>query len=239
MEDTLLRRKYDDLKRSWIHREAVSEYSRYTIVAREDWFGLVLNQDESVVALPTVFDEINVVELGDTLMAMCCVDGIWGAFLIDMFSDEIMDLSDTILKFEYSHLCFNSNYGSVTLCKNDLYGLYSINDRKIVLQPKYQDVTLIVSNRYLWAKNVAGRFLFIDKVEQKEIYPISPVMVYDCENAMIFELDANRVYMSNERGDVDKYGFRKLLFKNGGRLSLNNTRYNITKVCDIYGCILD
>lgn len=238
IKEILFQRKLEDLSRDWIPREEVLNTQEYSIVVREDWFGLVYGKDKSIVFLPTIFDAIEVSIYGNSLFALCRIEDVWGAYWIDLYSPQMLDLSKPIIELEFSHISVNLRYGSAILYKNELQGLFSLNDREFVLYPIYQQVTEVVANRYLWVKNKSGRFLFVDKKNKKEIYPISPIMVYDCCDAMLFELKDNRIYMSDEKGVVDKLGFRKLLYENSGRFQLVNTRYDIIKKCDIYGYII-
>ena len=229
-------RKADDLTRRWIQRDIIAAGNGYKIVTREDWAGLIV---VNTVALPTIFDELKVTHCGESIVAMCRIDKVWGAYVIACDTTEIADLQHPEIDFEYSGLETNEKFGSITLLKNGLRGLYSVGERQMALSPIYSEVTDQVACQYLWAKDTKGRFCFIDRESHEAVYPVCPTMVYDNDSVMLFECNNNRVYLANTSGLADKERLRKLVYDSGGRLTVVNTRYNIAKICDIYGYILE
>lgn len=208
----------------YIDKEVVCTQGTSRIMKRASYYGL---QCESTDLLPTIFDSISYVS-GSIVKVI--IDSLIGLFSIDK-KDWIFE--PDIYKLEYLQ-----DFQTVEVSGEKGLGLFSILENRMVIPPAYDETTRSAGGEFLWVRE-GGRFNFVQKDTQIFYSASDAQMVYDTDTGMWVRHSDGRVALLNSAGNDDIDTFRKILIKNKGRMTLQNIKYNIVHICDIYGQILN
>lgn len=223
-EEELSRRKKIDESLFFIDKEVVQSRAMMSIVMRCGHYGLQHGTED---LLPTVFDLIRFVT--DSVVEIQ-INGSSGLFSANN--------GDWLFEPSQYHLRLLDDLNVIEVEGEDGKGLFSLREKLMVVPPKYDDTTNTDIGEYLWVRK-GDRFHFILKGNHVFHSASDAIMAYDTDDGMWVKHSDGTVALLNKVGNDDTRNYRKTLIKNGGRMKLQNLKYGIIDICDIYGHILN
>lgn len=204
----------------------LANIGEFTVVAYKKFKGLRISDRQTI--LP-VYDDLIVTQSYNVGGAV--VDG--SIALIDLFSGEL--LTD----FDISSIEFDDNQQSIILIRDGLRGLFDMAQRRIVLDTRYETITREPGTRFSWTFSPHDGYAIIDRLSDNKIELGHGIEAcFDECHGHIFVVRGGTVRMLDYDGMEDAEGYRKLLVKLGGRLTLYNSTFAISVIADVYGNIL-
>ncbi|MDE6409348.1 MAG: hypothetical protein K2K81_03770 [Muribaculaceae bacterium] len=204
----------------------LSNVNGYTFIEYKSYKGLLSVNN---IILPPVFDSIG---FDPTLkMAFVEIDGLKA--IVDLFTGE------RLTPYNYDKIEFYAQDHSIIIYKNGLKGLFDVIKRCVEVEPGYSMVNRTSATRFTWMYAPEEGYYMQDSLKGHNIFLGSDIQeCFDETNGHIFILRNNKIRMLTDEGTEDMMGYRKLLAKLNGRLTLYNSVKGVGVVADIYGNVL-
>ena len=198
----------------------------YSVVANRKYKGVSV---KGAVTVQPVYDDVRVHPL--LVAGAVIIEG--KIAIIDLHSGEL--LTD----FKYDDIAFEPAQHSIVLYKDGLTGLFSVSNKRIVEEPSYSDMNRTVGNRYGWMYSPVDGYVISDnKTGERTALGFDVDECFDETHGHIFILRNDRILMLTSDGMEDVFGYRQLLSKLGGRITLYNSSRCVSAIADIYGYVL-
>lgn len=209
----------------FVDYEVVRQCGNIDIIRRRDWLGICIHNDIKNILLDTIADDI----VASGLLAAIKIGGQWALF----------DLSRCSFLFppEYDALQLNGNERTVTLLLNGKQGLYSLQEKRVVIPTLFDDCTNNDHSDYLWVRS-GSVYQYVRKSDGSVIDLGDADMAYDTDDAMLVK-HGDRVICLNAEGYEDELSLRSLVMRGNGRLKIVNSKLHFYNIIDIYGYILE
>lgn len=212
----------------YIRTKVLVDCGGYKIVKRKQFMGIANAKNNLLEEiLPTIFDEIIMIENG---LAMIRLLNKWGIYDVEKLLWLVEPCCEQVIKNEF--------YETMELITFNKHGLFDIKKKTLLIPIQYEDVTINSTNEYLWVKKDL-RYHYIKRSTGKFLSMIDAVMAYDTSVGLFIKRIDGTVRCVNELGLHDPILFRELMIKNNGRLKLQNIKLHECDIIDIYGFILN
>ncbi|MDE6577852.1 MAG: hypothetical protein K2J82_06255 [Muribaculaceae bacterium] len=219
-------RKEEDYDLRFEKRTVIASDSGFEIVERNGWKGIKYNDK---VLIPTIYDDVQILRSKDYILGLTSLMGLKGLWKINFNQGCV------IFEPKYHDIKISPYYNGVIIINQDKEGLFSIPQKEVLLDPVYQEVSLNLEAKNIWAKVDEQNWIFLNlltkykNIVRSRIIPI--------ENTLFsgYILPSGQLYLL----EGDSYSLRKLVVKNRGRLKLSNSRLYKDFIIDPNGFVLN
>lgn len=208
----------------YIDKEVALAKGLVSVVKRQSLYGLQYGTED---ALPTVFDNARFVT--DDVIELQ-IEGLLGLYSARN--------SEWLFEPNQCRLSLVDEFNTVEVEAENGMGLFSIREGRVVVTPQFDETTDSDIGEYLWVRR-GNKFHFINKESQVFYSASDAIMAYDTDEGMWVKHSNGTVSLLNKAGNDDIKAFRKALIDNIGRMKLQNLKYGIIDICDIYGRVLN
>lgn len=211
-----------------IIESSFSEFDAH-IVRRRNYWGVT--DTYGIYLLPPVFDSIQeVVPQSGLIIATIDQDRM----LYDLSSHVVL----TELKSDVEAFCV-PDMGSLELHAEGNSGLWSINEKKVLIPIAFDEVCHDSRSRFLWVRK-GKEFDYIRVSDGKKMGLQNVINVYDSPSTMFIEQgESGMIKMLDSEGFEDELGLRRLVTSHQGRYKLLNKQHSLSVIIDVYGFILN
>lgn len=224
----------------FVRTEVTKKAKNMNIVRRRNYLGLY--RDSGEIILPTVFDEIELVEsYGSPRIAIASIGSRYAFF-------DLNEREKWIIKQLFDSYNIDDYFRSIEIISDGKHGLIDIDDANLVVFPSYDAVSKISKLEYIWVKQ-RGLYHYIVRDTGKLLLMPGAVYAYDYITCIHWEYDLYEgvMFIKKENGIVESVNenglptdrLRLEVLSNAGRLHLSNSQDHKLDVIDIYGRILN